>query len=71
MANPSTHGTISAYANGCRCEPCRDAGKAFRAGVPADYKRHGTLTGYTHGCRCQDCKQAARDYRARKKKETP
>lgn len=68
---PQTHGTHSAYANGCRCEPCRAAGKAYRSTpIPEDYDRHGTLTGYTRGCRCDDCRGAAVAYRQSKKKET-
>lgn len=60
------HGTLSRYNNhGCRCEPCMDAMRTYRAeyaarkaaGAPTRrYRLHGTLDTYDDGCRCRRCR---------------
>lgn len=70
----SRHGTLSGYyADGCRCEQCRefaaDYAKRQRARRKAEFAdgsreiEHGTLAGYaSYGCRCERCKVAAAEY---------
>ena len=64
------HGVHARYAAGCRCEPCKEAGRQRRAkrkaGFGPDDPRHGSVNGYyTLGCRCDKCRQAVRDMRAK------
>lgn len=72
------HGTNTGYMNhGCRCEPCKEARKAYRAERRANPPKpratnsaHGTNSRYTKGCRCDECRAAAtawaKDYRVRR-----
>lgn len=67
MASNFTHGTDSGYRNhGCRCDPCKEAGRAYNAlrwrarkdtFDPTDPSlQHGkTSYLYTLGCRCEPC----------------
>jgi hypothetical protein len=64
------HGIYSTYTNGgCRCRPCTDAMRRYRADRTARIRRdglppyavHGTLHTYANlGCRCAPCTEANR-----------
>lgn len=58
------HGTNNRYSKGCRCEPCKQAGREYRA-----LKRVFTHNnaGYAHGCRCDICGAARLAYQRRKR----
>jgi hypothetical protein len=76
------HGTWGRYCAGCKCVPCRDAGRAYNQAQyekqraarslkpPTPEPEHGTLQRYRKKCPCAECKAAYasyyRDYRARK-----
>jgi hypothetical protein len=69
-----THGTLSGYTIGCRCDTCRAAKPNRRNGLERTPRpdQHGTVRQYaTRGCRCDECRAAnaasVRKYRARKK----
>jgi len=57
------HGTHSKYVQGCRCELCTEAHRAYNAETRQNRKQlepseHG-LTGYSdYGCRCPICTEA-------------
>lgn len=66
-------GTTTGYAQGCRCESCRDAtrtyNRAYKNGMrvgrgrPKKAVAHGTITMYTkRGCRCDECRENWRRY---------
>ena len=74
---PVTHGTCSAYTNGCRCDQCRRANATYQdswrrkqRAIPAwAHGRESTYTNYA--CRCNLCKAAnseARQARYQRKK---
>lgn len=69
------HGSYSTYSNhGCRCDPCREANRAYRkrnrARACVDLHdvcpheiEHGKVTSYVHhGCRCELCTEARNAY---------
>lgn len=51
------HGTNASYARGCRCEPCKEARRAYQREYTKNRKAegaqeyHGTAYGYQLGCR--------------------
>lgn len=54
------HGTETTYADGCRCDACKNAHRRHmrrpeRAATRTD---HGTPTCYSAGCRCEPCRSA-------------
>ncbi|UQN30680.1 hypothetical protein [Brachybacterium kimchii] len=54
------HGSETTYADGCRCDACRNAHRRHmrrpeRAATRTD---HGTPTCYSAGCRCAPCRTA-------------
>jgi hypothetical protein len=62
------HGSITGFARGCRCDPCRlewnryyrEWRKNAKLKTP---KKHGTVSSYsTYGCRCALCKEASSTY---------
>ena len=53
------HGTITSYANGCRCEKCKKAVSDYRKNLKP--KNHGTKWSYDIGCRCDKYKQAKKE----------
>lgn len=61
----------SYYKGGCRCEPCREAGRRARkrwrdraSKTPFDEMTHGDVTTYiNYKCRCSDCRDAWAAYR--------
>lgn len=67
------HGSNAGYNRGCRCEPCVEARKAYRAERKAnpvgrvEKADHGTIAKYTHGCRCQPCRDAIAEYNRRRR----
>lgn len=54
------HGTITSYANGCRCDKCKKAISDYRKNLKP--KNHGTKWSYDIGCRCDKCKQAKMNF---------
>lgn len=68
MRMPRACGTISAYAGGCRCAPCRrarsDYMKTWAKRPHLGHKKHpcGTRGAYLRGCRCQGCEAASSVY---------
>ena len=61
-----THGRISTYIHGCRCDECREASRrkrrAQRERVRGNPPEHGTLNAYTnYACRCEECRAVARE----------
>ena len=33
-----THGTVSCYANGCRCDDCREAARLYRRAIKGSWR---------------------------------
>jgi len=67
-----THGLLSTYRNGCRCDPCRGANRDKERGRRrrnGSGRTHGIVSTYVAGCRCGECTEANREakaaYRAR------
>ncbi len=65
------HGTNYGYdKRGCRCDPCRDAGRARRVAQQEEYRKrpipaHGLTAYTTYRCRCRVCLDAWNAYTAR------
>lgn len=64
----SACGTRSAYAAGCRCDPCRAANATYataynraRGVPPRQPAKCGTRSKYNRGCRCDECRTANRE----------
>lgn len=55
-----THGSLSQYNAGCRCELCRRAMSdyGFRRRAKNRKRAHGRLSTYAAGCRCSLCSRA-------------
>lgn len=77
------HGSNATYqTHGCRCVPCVDAARAYRAAYKATILqrvtdnperstlKHGTRSKYNiESCRCDQCTEAERIYSRMKKRE--
>lgn len=64
--NAVPHGTRAGYSGtskrqGCRCEQCREANRAYLA-ERVRVATHGVRSTYTMGCRCDQCREAQRLY---------
>lgn len=62
-----THeGSRVGYRDGCRCDGCRNAERAYQRDLYDRRKRgiadHGVRSTYVKGCRCGDCREANRRY---------
>lgn len=57
------HGTYTAYAQGCRCNACRQYqnDRVARSRANRVVKVHGIRSSYDAGCRCEACKGARRE----------
>lgn len=62
-----THGLLSTYRHGCRCEPCRAANrnKDRAARRKTSGRTHGRISTYNAGCRCEPCREVKSEIQAR------